>query len=245
MRLGRLGITEAIEHSGYAIFPRVLDDAAVQRLQAAIAYADDAASSRQNQVYARRNLLEQVPEVAELAECETIRRFVATVLGEDAQPVRAIFYDKVADANWHAGWHQDLIIPVSQRYETEGFSAWSEKAGVPHVKPPTEVLEQMLTVRVHLDDCGPDNGPLRVLPGTHCHGEFSNEEIRHLLDNQVPEDCCVRSGGIVIMRPLLVHSSSPAQSPEHRRVVHLEFATGELPGDLEWHRPGARAVSVG
>jgi hypothetical protein len=33
------------------------------------------------------------------------------------------------------------------------------------VHPPAEILDKMLTLRVHLDDCGEENGPLRVIPG--------------------------------------------------------------------------------
>jgi hypothetical protein len=36
------------------------------------------------------------------------------------------------------------------------------------------------------------------------------------------------------MRPLLLHASSPAADPRHRRVIHLEFAAEPLPGGLEW-----------
>src|SRR5258708_39966523 len=42
-------------------------------------------------------------------------------------------------------------------------------------------------------------------------------------------------GAIVLMRPLLVHSSSPARDTSHRRVLHVEFAPLEAISPLQWH----------
>src|SRR4029453_8748221 len=100
-------------------------------------------------------------------------RVVGRGLGRITRPVRGILLDKVPGANWHVGWHQDLVIPVRERREVSGFGPWTVKAGMPHVKPPAEVLAGMLTIRVQLDDCGQDNGPLRVVPGSHRRGELS------------------------------------------------------------------------
>src|SRR5262249_21688283 len=113
------------------------------------------------------------------------------------------------------------------------YSAWTEKAGVPHVQPPVQVLQNMLAVRVHLDDCGPDNGPLRVLPGSHA-GELSPAGIADWIARTEPVTCVARAGDVLAFRPLLLHASSRAVTPQHRRVVQIEFAAGPLPGGLAW-----------
>lgn len=133
-----------------------------------------------------------------------------------------------------AGWHQDRSIGVKQRLDAPGYGPWSVKAGVPHVQPPPSVLEQMLTLRIHLDHCGVDNGPLRVLPGSHARGILSDEMIAHLRSEVAPRDCTCLAGGALLMRPLLLHASSPAKFPAHRRVVHLEYSAGTLSDGLEW-----------
>jgi len=132
-------------------------------------------------------------------------------------------------------WHQDLTIAVRQAAEAPGFGPWSEKAGIPHVQPPPRVLERMLTVRVHLDDCGRDNGPVQVIPGSHAHGRLAADEIARWRDGREPVLCTSPRGGALVMRPLILHASSPATRPGHRRVVHLEFASDELSHGLEWH----------
>ena len=121
-----------------------------------------------------------------------------------------------------------------RRIGVPGFGLWSEKAGVVHVQPPVEVLRQMLTVRLHLDDCFADNGPLRVVPETQDR-VLSPAELTRRVEQGPVVQCTLAAGGAVMMRPMLVHASSPATRPSHRRVIHLEFAGCELPDGLEWH----------
>jgi len=174
--------------------------------------------------------------VRRLAEHECVRRAAEAVLGPGCFVARALFFDKTARANWKVAWHQDLTITVRRRIDAPGFGPWSTKAGIAHVQPPVEVLERMLAVRVHLDDCRSDNGPVRVLPGTHRQGRLSSDAIEDLKQSIAPVECVAERGAILAFRPLLLHASSPAQSPSRRRVVHFEFALGELPGGLQWHR---------
>ena len=72
--------------------------------------------------------------------------------------MRGLYFDKLPEANWKVPWHQDLSIAVRARLDVEGFGPWTEKAGVLHAQAPAAVLERMLAVRVHLDDCGRENG---------------------------------------------------------------------------------------
>ncbi len=181
-----------------------------------------------------RNLLALVPAVRALADSPGVRGLVEPVLGDGARPVRGLLFDKTPGANWKVAWHQDLSIAVRARIDVPGFGPWSTKAGVPHVQPPVEILRNMLTVRLHLDDCGADNGPLKVLPGSHAAGVLSAPEVEAWRARADPVACHVSAGGAVLMRPLLLHASSSAAVARHRRVIHLEFAAGPLPGGLEW-----------
>jgi len=181
-----------------------------------------------------RNLLQTNPHIAQLADSPALRSLVSKAAGAPAFPVRVIFFDKNPKANWRVPWHQDLAIAVTERVETPGFSGWSVKDGVVHVHPPREVLENMVTVRLHLDDCEISNGALRVLPGSHCQGKLSDEEAARLTTTGQPFFCPVSKGGVLLMRPLLLHASSPAENPSHRRVIHIEYATQRLPNGLQW-----------
>lgn len=164
---------------GFALVPDVLARDRVDLLLAALdAPADGTGVRRRESVYAIRNLLEAVPAVRDLARSSEIRALVEPVLGEDAFAVRGILFDKTPDANWKVTWHQDLTIAVREKIDVGGFGPWSEKAGVAHVQPPPDVLERMVTVRLSLDPCGPENGPVNVIAGSHRHGRLSADEVR-------------------------------------------------------------------
>ena len=52
------------------------------------------------------------------------------------------------------------------------------KANVLRVQPPAEVLEHMVSMRLHLDNCGEENGALRVIPGSHLHGRVPKKAVQ-------------------------------------------------------------------
>ncbi len=182
-----------------------------------------------------RGLLGRVPKTCALLECPRVRELVADVLGPTAVVVRSLLFDKVTGANWNVPWHQDQIIAVAERHDVPGFAAWSLKEGVPHVRPPAEVLARMLTLRFHLDRCDLDNGPLKVLPGSHREGFLSSDAVAAWVARREFVVCTVEPGDLVVMRPLLLHASDRAIQATHRRVVHFDLASGSLPGGLEWH----------
>jgi ectoine hydroxylase-related dioxygenase (phytanoyl-CoA dioxygenase family) len=164
-----------------------------------------------------------------------IRSLVALGLENNFRVVRAVYLDKHKDANWKVAWHQDLTIAVRERKEVDGYGPWSLKAGIPHVQPPVSVLERMLAVRIHLDDADETNGALRVIPGSHLQGRLSAVEVQRLTKETAPVTCPMKRGDVMLLRPLLLHASSVASDPAHRRVLHFEYATGELNGGLQWY----------
>jgi len=226
-----------LDARGFTIVEDVVPALTVAAAIAAIEQADaSAARRRQGATYAVRNLLQSVPAMRDIAEHGEVQRLVSEVLGPGAICSRAILFDKNPNANWAVPWHQDTTIAVRQRLDAPGFGPWSIKAGVHHVQPPASVLDGMLTVRVHLDDCGEDNAPLRVIPGTHRRGMLDADLLEHVHRSGPAVTCTVRASGALLMRPLLLHASSPANAPGHRRMVHLEWSTTPLPHGLEWNR---------
>ncbi|MDH3584865.1 MAG: phytanoyl-CoA dioxygenase family protein [Phycisphaerae bacterium] len=158
-----------------------------------------------------------------------------SILGSDCFVVRSVLFDKTPRANWKVAWHQDRSVAVRKRIDVAGFGPWSRKDGVVHVQPPPSVLEGMLTLRLHLDGCGEDNGPLRVISASHRAGLLDDRDAAAAVAEGDEKICLVGRGGLLAMRPLLLHASGSARSPEHRRVIHLEFAASALPGGLAWH----------
>ncbi|MBI5800547.1 MAG: phytanoyl-CoA dioxygenase family protein [Verrucomicrobia bacterium] len=214
-----------VEQHGFTLLRGALEHQNVERILAALGPVAGAG---------RRGLLAH-PEVSALACSQHLLCHVRPHLPMEPVPVRALYFDKSPDANWLVPWHQDLTLAVREHAKAHGFGPWSTKEGVPHVQPPVQLLEQMLAVRLHLDDADADNGALRVLPGSHRAGRLSPVRIQELRASQPEQLCVAAAGDALLMRPLLLHASSRSASTRHRRVLHLEYAAFALPPGLHWH----------
>ncbi len=224
----------AFEQCGFCVVHDVLSADSRSNLLDLFTQNEAWQAQRAGAVYGARNLLAN-PDILRLARSRAISAVVESLIGEPARAVRGLFFDKTADANWHVPWHQDLVLAVAERREIAGWGQWTVKAGVPHVEAPPDLLARMVTLRLHLDDCDEDNGPLRVLPGTHRLGRLRNPDIKRLRDEVPAQVCLAPAGAVLALRPLLVHSSAAATAPRHRRVLHLEFAPDDLlPPPLAW-----------
>jgi ectoine hydroxylase-related dioxygenase (phytanoyl-CoA dioxygenase family) len=231
--LGAVGaarrISDAIATLGWVVTDPIVASGDVDALTASITSHQGSAAARGGM----RNLFD-VPSVRKLAQSPNVRAVAEAVLGPSCVAVKATLFDKTPNANWKVAWHQDVTIAVEGRTTAAGYGPWSEKEGVTHVQPPAAILEQMLAVRIHLDDCGAENGPVRVLSSTHLAGKMSGAVIDAFVGRADPVECLVDRGGVLAFRPLLLHASSPSRSPAHRRVVHLEFAAAQLQNGFAW-----------
>jgi hypothetical protein len=223
---------DPVEHQGFAVVLSGVPEERFEQLGASLEQlAGQVDLGRRGGV---RDAFRLVPAIRELAISPPLWGLATMILGPGCAAVRAIIFDKTPGANWKVSWHQDLTIAVRRRVDAPGFGPWSLKAGIVHVQPPALVLERMLTLRLHLDPCMADNGPVRVLPGSHRAGHLREEEIERWRTQQSSHTCLAQRGEVLAMRPLLLHASSPAQSPAHRRVVHIEYAGAVLGHGLEW-----------
>jgi len=222
-RLDASGLQRQVEKDGFSVIPSCLSEETIARLGS---HFGDAS-------HGIRNLL-AVPIVRELAALTAVRTLAEVVLGKNCFAVKGTFFNKTQEANWKAVWHQDLTIMVRERREAVGFGPWTIKAGINHVQPPVGILNHILAIRLHLDESEPDNGPLRVIPGSHKQGRLSPENVAEW-QKAKSVVCTVARGGALLMRPLLLHASSACVTPKSRRVIHLEFTAEELPGGLNWY----------
>ena len=194
--------------------------------------ADPAILANDGPAYGARNLLQLWPRVIELARHPRLSEPLLEVLGPAAGVVRVLYFDKPPGHSWALPWHKDYNIAVADHGPEGVFRKPTTKAGVPHVMAPFKLLSCMVTARIHLDDVTADNGPLRVMPGSH--------RFYHQGDDEAPETRTVqcRAGDVLLMRPLLTHASGHANAEArlHRRIVHLECApSAELPDGYVWH----------
>lgn len=225
-----------LQQNGFQIVEAVLPQEKINALTMLVEEATrQAGHPRGEQAYSLREVFDCLPQLKELVRSPAFTGLLEPVLGGGYFAVRGLLFDKIPNANWKVPWHQDLTIAVRERKEAPEYGPWSVKNALPHVQPPTPVLEKMLTLRLHLDDCHAGNGALRVLPGTHLKGKLGAVQIQAERQGGEEVVCEVPSGGALLMRPLLLHASSPAGMPSHRRVLHFDFAAQELPHGLEWY----------
>lgn len=215
----------SVEQNGFAIIPDVISTPEITSLLSKfeqMALPAGRAGSRH---------LMTRPEVAALARYHNLVTIAESVLGPGAWPFRATFFDKSSETNWLVPWHQDTALPLQSRRDTSGWGPWSVKEGITYAHAPTAALNRILALRIHLDDSTEENGPLRVLPGTHNRGVLTDDEVEHIAKRISPTACLVPKGGIILMRPLLIHASSKSHTDTRRRVVHIEYAAQGKIGD--------------
>ena len=169
-----------------------------------------------------------------LAPDGRIGAVAAEVLGDASRPVRAILFDKTAETNRSLDWHQDRTICVERRVAVDGYGPWSMKAGMQHVAPPFDLLARMLTLRVHLDDVSVENAPLLIAPGSHRYGRVAIGDVPNLVRQCGVHACLAEAGDIWLYATPILHASDAAARPTRRRVLQIDYAAEELPGDLEW-----------
>ena len=154
-----------------------------------------------------------------------------TFLAEGLIAVQCTYFEKSVSRNWFVPFHQDLSIPVLERIDHSELRSWSSKEGGLFVQPPVSLLEKMNAVRIHLDECSEEEGPLRVISGSHLSRRIKTPE--DFVGGEEFE-CVVGIGGVLAMKPLLLHASSRSKSANRRRVLHYLFGPPELPFGLKW-----------
>lgn len=214
-----------LEEQGWAVVATHLDPALLEGLRRSL-FVDGRAGAR--------CLLDDAL-VQSCAREMRSRLIQGGILSEAATAIQAIAFDKTPGANWKVAWHQDVMFPFARCVAHEDFHLPTRKEGVDYARPPEHLLRELLAVRVHLDDCGPENGPLRVSPRSHQRGLIPVSAVASVVDELGQSPCLAKEGEAVLMRPLTLHASSPAENPAHRRVLHLVYHDGATPPEA-WHR---------
>src|ERR1700733_1336717 len=180
-----------------------------------------------------RRLLD-MPWCRELAKKLVAGDRLRGLVTDESHSVQCTLFAKSTERNWLVSLHQDVSIPVAERLSGTQYSGWSEKEGEVFVQPPAGVLQELLAVRVHLDDCDERNGALRVVPGSHQLGKLNPSEAIKVREEMGEVVVCVQRGVAMVLRRLLLHASSKSVSDNPRRVLHFVFGPTNLPRPLRW-----------
>lgn len=223
-----------IANNGFSVISNVYYMEEIERISEVIQNIDTSKDTfrKSEDLFAIRQFLKEIPEVKDLIFNENLKTIIREIFGENYFVVKSIYFDKPEKSNWYVAYHQDLTISVDKKLQLENFGPWTTKQNQFAVQPPLDILENIFTIRIHLDDTDENNGALKVVPKSHAKGIYRPETIDWEVETE--NICNVENGGVMVMKPLLLHGSNRTTNGKKRRVIHIEFSDRELPKELNW-----------
>lgn len=220
--------------NGFSIIEDIYSTDEIEQILTAINNADTSKDTfrKSTDLFAIRQFLNEVPETFNLIFTDKLKSVITQVMGNNYFIVKSIYFDKPETSNWYVSYHQDLTISVVKKIDIKGYTNWTTKQNQFAVQPPIEILENITTIRIHLDDTDHFNGALKVVPTSHQKQVFRPETINWKTETETI--CNIKKGGLMLMKPLTLHSSSRTTNNQKRRVLHIEFSNIELPKEINW-----------
>lgn len=220
--------------NGFTIIDKIYSHEEIEHILAIIDQADQTKETfrKSTELFAIRQFFKELPQTFHLVINDNLKTLIRQLFGDNYFVVKSIYFDKPETYNWHVPYHQDLTISVDKKEAIENFGPWTVKQNQFAVQPPIEIMEHIFTIRIHLDDTDENNGALRVIPTSHLKKIYRPETINWEIETETT--CIVQKGGVMIMKPLILHSSSKTVNNKRRRVIHIEFSNEELPPQIHW-----------
>lgn len=226
-----------VNNEGFTIIDNVYSENEIKKLISLIENTtendpENATFRKSQDLFAIRQFHKEIPETLSFIFNENLNNIIESTFGKGYFITKSIYFDKPEKSNWFVAYHQDLTISVDKKMEVENFENWTIKQNQFAVQPPTEILDDNFTIRIHIDKTTKENGALKVINNSHLKGIVRIENLD--FENEKETICEVEKGGIMIMKPLLFHASNKTTNNERRRVIHIEFSKQQLPSGLEW-----------
>ncbi|SFC69976.1 Predicted DNA-binding transcriptional regulator YafY, contains an HTH and WYL domains [Algibacter lectus] len=222
-------IAKRLEHKGFGILNHIYTKRDIRKLKTNL---DSYIKEHNEQAFGMREVLKKIPKLKDTLFNKNFKKLIKSI-DKDVFLTKAIYFDKSPKDNWYVTWHQDVPINVLEKIEVDGFKSWTNKKGVISVCPPENISKNTFSIRIHLDDTTNKNGALKVIPGSH-NKRLNDEEIKLISNNSIPFISEIAAGGVQLIKPLLLHASSPTIVQKRRRVLHLEFSSIKLPNGLQY-----------
>ncbi len=223
---------KALLTQGFTVLNGIYTTAELKQLISIIDAADKSGNTfrKTDDLFAIRQILKEIPAVLPVIFNEKLTQLITELFDDDYFVSKSIYFDKPQKSNWFVAWHRDLTVSVNKKVALLGFTNWTVKQNQFAVQPPLDILKENFTVRLHLDNTDKDNGALKVIPGSHLDSEFNTDGAY----KEAEVICDVEAGGVMLMRPLLMHASNRTVNDQRRRVLHIEFSKGALPEQIDW-----------
>jgi len=222
-----------LEERGFTIINSVYSREEINSIKEFINSQDTSSPifRKSENLFAIRQFIKELPQIKSMVFNDKLKSII-NAIEKNAFIVKSIYFDKPEKSNWFVAYHQDLTISVDKKESIQGFGPWTSKHNQFAVQPPLDILENIFTIRIHLDDTDENNGALKVIDGSHLKKIFRPETINYANEKEI--FCNVEAGGIMLMKPLLLHGSNRTSNQKRRRVIHIEFSNKVLPELIKW-----------
>lgn len=223
-----------LEENGYSVLSDLYSDKEISLILACIENTEQSGTSfmKTKDLFAIRQLIKNVPDLAGLLFSKKLIKLISKLSESEYFLTKAIYFDKPSESNWFVGYHQDLSISVDEKYNLTNYTNWTFKKEQYGVQPPIKILEDTITIRIHLDNTTKNNGALKVIPKSHLNGIIRVDSKGWSTENECI--CEVDKGGVMLMKPLTLHASNRTTNGQKRRVIHLELNKHSLTDPLKW-----------
>lgn len=227
-------ILNSFNQNGFGIIENIYSENEVTSILQEIESSKQSSKNfrKDKELFAVRSVLHEIPKLKKLIFNKKLTEIIEKIGDKTYFVVKSIYFDKPATSNWVVPYHQDLTINLSEKIITDSFSNWTSKHNQVSAQPPISILENIFTIRIHLDDTTQENGAVKIIPRSHLKGiiQLTNNEI----DKNEEFICEVSKGSIMLMKPLTLHASTRTTNNKRRRVIHIEFSNQKLPNNLQW-----------
>ena len=223
-----------LKKNGFSVLSDLYSDNEISGILACIENAEEDGNSfmKTKDLFAIRQLIKNVPELSNLLFNKKLNELIADLSESEYFLTKAIYFDKPSESNWFVAYHQDLSISVDKKADLENYVNWTFKKGQHGVQPPIEILQDTITIRIHLDKTDKNNGALKVIPKSHLKGIVRADSKDWNIESEIV--CEIEKGGAMLMKPLTLHASNRTTNGKKRRVIHLEFNKHKLTEPLAW-----------
>lgn len=223
-----------LEENGYSILADIYSNNEISQISTCLKNGEQNGSSflKTKDLFAIRQLIKNVPELADLLFNAKLTELISNLSESEYFLTKAIYFDKPSESNWFVAYHQDLSISVDKKVDLENYVNWTYKKDQYGVQPPVNILQDTITIRIHLDDTDENNGALKVIPKSHLNGIVRTDSKDWKIENEYV--CKIKKGGAMLMKPLTLHASNRTTNGKKRRVIHLEFNQHKLTEPLKW-----------
>lgn len=223
-----------LEQKGFSLTSKIYDESEIFKIIQTLESIEGNSQSiiKTKELFAIRQLINVKPELWKILLNENLYELITEIGGTNCLLTKAIYFNKPKKSNWFVSYHQDLSINVTEKSEIKGYKNWTTKRNQIGVQPPIKILENIFTIRIHLDDTTKNNGALRVIPKSHLKGIIRTDNENYKTENEVL--CELNKGESMLMKPLTLHASSRTLNESKRRVIHLEFSNMKLDKPLKW-----------